>query len=372
MPYTIGIMNVGAPAAGMNAAVRSATRNLIYNGFSVVGIQNGFDGFVDDELNELKWNSVNYFVGSSGSLLGTRRALPSKVGMEKLAQIMRVRRISGLIIIGGFEAFHAGVELTEARAKYPEMKIPIVVIPATVSNNVPGSDLSIGSDTALNCICEACDRMKMSASATKRRVFVVETMGGLCGYLPTLGGLASGADAAYIYEEEFNIATLQKNIDHMRCKMSGFIQRGLVLTGEGANKNYNADFINRLYSEEGKDVFDVRLSVLGHMQQGSSASPFDRNFATKCAAKAAFWLTDQFHKHGKAGIISTSTDDTACLLGMRGRDMKFQPLKELKEEADFNTRLPLNQWWIQMRPLLRLMANYTDESATYESTLPSI
>ena len=109
--------------------------------------------------------------------------------------------------------------------------------------------------------------MKMSASSTKRRVFVVETMGGHCGYLATLSGLASGADQAYIFEEEFTLKDLQKNITHLRTKMQGSVQRGLVIMNENANTNYTSDFLTRLYSEEADGVFDCRLNVLGHIQQ---------------------------------------------------------------------------------------------------------
>jgi len=368
LPYTVAIVNVGAPAAGMNAAVRAATRSLITSGMKVVAIQNGFCGFANDEIYELKWDSVDFWVGSGGSILGTRRALPSQVGIDNIVANIRKHKISAIIIIGGFEAFHGGLELTEARSNCPDLQIPMVVLPATLSNNVPGSDLSIGADTALNCVCESCDRMKMSASSTKRRVFVVETMGGHCGYLATLSGLASGADQAYIFEEEFTLKDLQKNITHLRTKMQGSVQRGLVIRNENANTNYTSDFLTRLYSEEADGVFDCRLNVLGHIQQGGSASPFDRNFATKCAAKASFWIKQMLVEHASGGIQCTG-DETACLLGMRGRNMKVQPLKQLKQQADFKYRLPKQQWWMQMRPLLRLMANYNDASSYYQSTI---
>ncbi|XP_019326661.1 PREDICTED: ATP-dependent 6-phosphofructokinase, muscle type, partial [Aptenodytes forsteri] len=107
------------------------------------------------------------------------------------------------------QAFTGSLELMEGRAKYEELCIPLCIIPATVSNNIPGSDFSIGADTALNTITTTCDRIKQSAAGTKRRVFIIETMGGFCGYLATMAGLAGGADAAYIYEEHFNIHDLQ-------------------------------------------------------------------------------------------------------------------------------------------------------------------
>jgi len=371
-PYSIGILNVGAPAAGMNSAVRSATRTLIFNGYSVLAIQDGFEGFNSDSINELEWSSVNFWVGSSGSILGTKRTLPSKIGLNKISEVIRSRKINGLIIIGGFEAFQSATELDAGRSEHPELHIPIVVIPATVSNNVPGSDISIGADTALNCICESCDRMKTSAGSTKRRVFLVETMGGYCGYLPTLAALAAGADAAYIFEEKFGISELQTNIEHLRTKMESQIKRGLILRGEYANVNYSAEFLTKLYAEEAAGVFDCRMNILGHIQQGGAASPFDRNYSTKCAARAAFWMKEQIDLYGKEGSISCSTKDTVCLLGMRSRKMLFQPVQDLISEADFKYRIPKTQWWMRMRPLLRTMANYTDSKSDYRSSVLSV
>nr|XP_028698786.1 ATP-dependent 6-phosphofructokinase, platelet type-like isoform X3 [Macaca mulatta] len=120
------------------------------------------------------------------------------------------------------------LELSAAREKHEEFCVPMVMVPATVSNNVPGSDFSIGADTALNTITDTCDRIKQSASGTKRRVFI-KTMGGYCGYLANMGGIAAGADAAYIFEEPFDIEDLQSNVEHLTEKIKTTIHRGLVL-----------------------------------------------------------------------------------------------------------------------------------------------
>ncbi|KAF1471655.1 ATP-dependent 6-phosphofructokinase, muscle type, partial [Megadyptes antipodes antipodes] len=179
------------------------------------------------------------------------RTLPKKYFEEIGANISNFG-IHGLIIIGGFEAFTGSLELMEGRTKYEELCIPLCIIPATVSNNVPGSDFSIGADTALNTITTTCDRIKQSAAGTKRRVFIIETMGGFCGYLATMAGLAGGADAAYIYEDHFNIHDLQVNVEHLTEKMKTTVKRGLILRNERCNENYTTDFIYNLYSEEGK------------------------------------------------------------------------------------------------------------------------
>uniref|UniRef100_H2Z9G8 ATP-dependent 6-phosphofructokinase n=1 Tax=Ciona savignyi TaxID=51511 RepID=H2Z9G8_CIOSA len=366
-PYNIAIMNVGAPAAGMNAAVRSAVRTCLYNGYKAIVVHNGYEGLANDMIENYTWKCVANFVAAGGSILGTKRTLPSQCGFDKISEVIKKRNIHGIICIGGFEAYHGALEIKEASQNYPDLQIPMVVVPATLSNNVPGTDLSIGSDTGLNSVCETCDRIKMSASGTKRRTFVLETMGGYCGYLATMSGLAAGADAAYIFEEEFTIKDLQKNISHLRSKMQGKIQRGLILRNEKANENFSTDFVHRLYAEEGKNVFDCRVNVLGHMQQGGVPSPFDRNYATKSAAKAAFWILDKISNNVVGDKVVCSSHDSVVLLGMKRRQMLFQPVEDLKEATDFKHRIPVQQWWMQIRPLLRIMAHYSDETAVYES-----
>ncbi|XP_069969388.1 ATP-dependent 6-phosphofructokinase-like isoform X5 [Penaeus vannamei] len=356
--FNLGVMHIGAPACGMNAAVRSFVRNSIYRGDTVYGIHDGVDGLVEGNIQEMTWSEVTGWVGQGGAFLGTKRTLPDKY-LDQIAARFREYKIHSILIVGGFEAYHALLQLYEARGKYPEFCIPMVVIPATISNNVPGSDFSLGCDTSLNEIVEICDRIRQSAQGTKRRVFVVETMGGYCGYLATLAGLAGGADAAYIYEESFGIQELQLDVYHMAAKMAEGVQRGLVLRNENANENYTTDFIFRLYSEEGKGIFSCRKNVLGHMQQGGSPSVFDRNMGTKMAAKAVNWMTEEMLKYRRQdGSVFCDEASTAVLLGLQKRVYQFQPVAELKRQTDWDRRIPLNEWWLKLRPLLRILAKH--------------
>ncbi|XP_070974229.1 ATP-dependent 6-phosphofructokinase, platelet type-like isoform X3 [Oncorhynchus clarkii lewisi] len=355
--FNVAVLNVGAPAAGMNAAVRSAVRVGITEGHKMFAVNDGFEGFYKGQIKEIKWGDVGGWTGQGGSILGTKRTLPAK-HLDKIAEQIRIHNINALLVIGGFEAFLGVMELSAAREKYNEFCVPMVMVPATVSNNIPGSDLSIGADTALNAITDTCDRIKQSASGTKRRVFIIETMGGYCGYLASVGGLAAGADAVYIYEEPFDIRDLQSNVEHLTEKMKTGIQRGLVLRNENSNENFTTDFIYQLYSEEGKGVFDCRKNVLGHMQQGGAPSPFDRNFGTKIAAKAIQWISRKLKESYKEGKVFANTEDTACLLGMRRRAMVFQPVVQLKDQTDFVHRIPKEQWWLKLRPLMKILAKY--------------
>uniref|UniRef100_A0A669C2V1 6-phosphofructokinase n=1 Tax=Oreochromis niloticus TaxID=8128 RepID=A0A669C2V1_ORENI len=350
--FNVAVLNVGAPAAGMNAAVRSAVRVGISEGHKMFAVSDGFEGFYKGQVSlEVKWGDVGGWTGQGGSLLGTKSTSRPDQSSKPLADTKALG--------SALQAFLSLLlQLYEARANYEEFCIPMCMLPATISNNVPGTDLSIGADTALNAIVETCDRIKQSASGTKRRVFIIETMGGYCGYLATVGGLASGADAAYIYEEPFDIKELQANVEHLTEKMKTSIQRGLVLRNENCNENYTTDFIYQLYSEEGRGVFDCRKNVLGHMQQGGAPSPFDRNFGTKISAKAMQWVSKKLVETFRQGRVFANTEDSCCLLGMRRRTLVFQPVVQLKDETDFVHRIPKEQWWLKLRPLMKILAKY--------------
>ncbi|XP_067287114.1 phosphofructokinase, liver b [Pseudorasbora parva] len=362
--HSMAILNVGAPAAGMNAAVRSAVRVGLAQGHRVYTIHDGFEGLAKGALTEMHWHDVAGWTGQGGSLLGTKRTLPNSC-MESIVANIGKFSIQSLLVIGGFEAYEGVLQLVEARGRYDELCIPMCVIPATISNNVPGTDFSLGADTAVNAAMESCDKIKQSASGTKRRVFIVETMGGYCGYLATTTGIAVGADAVYIFEELFNIHELETNVEHLREKMKNDIQRGLVLRNEKCNTNYTTEFIHNLYSAEGKGVFDCRVNVLGHLQQGGVPTPFDRNFGTKLGVKSVLWLTEKMADTYRQGRVFANAPDTACVIGMKKKVMSFSPVTELKTHTDFQHRMPREQWWLNLRPMLKMLAKYQTSFEEY-------
>uniref|UniRef100_A0A9J8AFA9 6-phosphofructokinase n=1 Tax=Cyprinus carpio carpio TaxID=630221 RepID=A0A9J8AFA9_CYPCA len=366
--HSMAILNVGAPAAGMNAAVRSAVRVGLAQGHRVYTVHDGFEGLAKDAVTEVHWHDVAGWTGQGGSLLGTKRTLPNSC-MENIVANISKYNIQSLLVIGGFEAYEGVLQLVEARGRYDELCIVMCVIPATISNNVPGTDFSLGADTAVNAAMESCDKIKQSASGTKRRVFIVETMGGYCGYLATTTGIAVGADAVYIFEEPFNIHELETNVEHLTEKMKNDIQRGLVLRNEKCHKHYTTDFIHNLYSAEGKGIFDCRVNVLGHLQQGGVPTPFDRNFGTKLGVKSVLWLTEKMNNTYRQGRVFANAPDTACVIGMKKKVMSFSPVTELKAHTDFEHRMPQEQWWLNLRPMLKMLAKYQtsfDEYVTGE------
>lgn len=173
----------------MNAATRAAVRYCLRQGHTPIAIHNGFRGLLDDYVDTMTWLGVDRWAVRGGSELGTNRVLPS-VDLGLVAAKFQENNIEGLMMIGGFEAVSALRILEDARKHYPAFHIPLAHLPATISNNVPMTDYSLGSDTSLNALTDACDAIKQSASASRNRVFVVETQGGKCGYLAALGALA--------------------------------------------------------------------------------------------------------------------------------------------------------------------------------------
>ncbi|KAK7939537.1 hypothetical protein WMY93_002863 [Mugilogobius chulae] len=342
--YSLAIVNVGAPSPGMNAAVRSAVRLAIAQGHKVYAFHNGFQGLADGEVFDMEWHTVAGWTGQGGSRLGTKRTLPSTC-MAKIVSTLNKYSITSLLVIGGFEGYHGVLELFEARRHYEELCIPMCVIPATISNNVPGTDFSLGADTAVNAAMEGCDKIKQSASGTKRRVFVVETM----------------EDTA----DPFTIHDLKTNVEHLAEKMKKDIQRGLVLRNEYCHEHYTTDFIHKLYSAEGKGVFDCRVNVLGHLQQGGAPSPFDRNFGTKMGVKAVQWLSERMTENYRQERVFANSPNTACVLGLNRKVVAFTPVAELKEITDFEHRVPKDQWWLSMRPLLKMLAKYQTSFSEY-------
>uniref|UniRef100_A0A8C6URN0 Phosphofructokinase, platelet b n=1 Tax=Neogobius melanostomus TaxID=47308 RepID=A0A8C6URN0_9GOBI len=356
--FNVAVLNVGAPA-GMNAA-----------GHRMFAVSDGFEGLYKGKVQTLQRKGTDSTKDRYRLYKGQVQTL-QRTGTDSTKD--RYRLYKGKVqtlqrkgtdstkdryrLYKG-KAYMGLLELAKARDAHEALCVPMIMVPATVSNNIPGSDLSIGSDTALNAITHTCDRIKQSASGTKRRVFIIETMGGYCGYLATVGGLAAGADSVYIYEEPFDIRDLQANVEHLTEKMKTSIQRGIVLRNENCNENFSTDFMYQLYSEEGRGVFDCRKNILGHMQQGGAPSPFDRNFSTKIAAKAMQWITRSLKESFKGGRVFANSEDTACLLGMRRRALVFQPVSHLQEETDFVHRIPKEQWWLKLRPLMKILAKY--------------
>ncbi|KAI8913669.1 phosphofructokinase domain-containing protein [Gorgonomyces haynaldii] len=370
----IGIIHVGAPAGGMNAATRTAARLCIARGHTPVAIKNGFSGLLRGELQELKWGSMIGWQTRGGSELGCNRDHPkplpgSRIPLGKgiedyvdlgmIAYALQKHKIQSLILVGGFEAFSSQLVLTTSREVYPALCIPMIHIPATVSNNVPGTDYSLGSDTALNVIVEACDRIKLSANASRKRVFVVEVQGGNCGYLATLSGLTVGATSTYIPEKGITLSKLQEDVDHMKNRYRFEDEQGipnegrLVLRAENTKPEvYSTETVSGIFRAEGEGLFDSRTAVLGHLQQGDTPSPLDRVRATRLATEAIDWI----QKTTEANGHFTTDPRHSVVIGVRGAKISVSPVLDVLQETDMKLRRAKEQWWYPLDLLQRLLA----------------
>jgi 6-phosphofructokinase 1 len=341
----IAVMNAGGPAPGMNTAVRTAVRLGLNKGHIMLGVNNGFEGLINDEIHELHWMSVSGYTHMGGSELGTKRTLPKGTDFYAIARNIEKHKIQGILIISAWTGYEGAYLLLQERKHFSTFNIPLVCLPATINNNLPGSELSIGADTALNNIVEAVDKIKQSAVAS-RRCFVVELMGRYCGYLALMGGMATGAERVYLHEENITLHDLQEDIETL---IKGFLsgkRLGLMIRNEEANPVYTTPFIKALFEEEGGDLFDVRQAILGHQQQGGDPSPFDRILATRFANDCIDYLIQQ--------LESGSTQ--SAFIGLEGKEVKFHNLEDFPRLIDPEYQRPKVQWWMDLRPIARLLA----------------
>jgi 6-phosphofructokinase 1 len=341
----LAVMNSGAPAPGMNTAIRAAVRIGLDKGHVMLGVTNGFQGLIDGNIREMDWMSVNGWASTGGSELGANREVPSGRDFYAIARNLEKHDIQGLLIIGGWSAYQGAYQLSRESDNFPAFNIPMICLPASINNNLPGSELSIGADTALNNIVWAVDRIKQSAIA-QRRCFVVEVMGRYCGYLALMGGLATGAERAYIHEDGVTLHDLQVDLEQLVNGFQHGKRLGLIIRNEKANAVYSSDFMAALFEEEGGGLFDVRQTILGHVQQGGDPSPFDRIQATRLAAKCIEFLIEN----------AQSDSSISAFIGMEAGGIQIHNIEEMARMVDQTTQRPKKQWWLDLQPIAKVLA----------------
>ncbi len=341
------VLNAGGPAPGMNAAVRAAVRLAVDKGHIPVGVFRGMRGLITDNLEEMNWMSVSGWAPTGGSELGTSRKVPAGGDLYAIARTLEKHGIDAILMVGGWAGYQSMLRLYQERANFPAFNIPLICVPATINNNLPGSELSIGADTALNSIVEVVDKIKQSAVASNR-CFIVEVMGRYCGYLALLSAIATGAERVYLHEEGVTLKDLERDIAMLKAGFEHGKRLGLMIRNEDANPLYTTPFLAALFEEEGGKLFDVRISVLGHLQQGGDPTPYDRILATRLAAKAIDFIEEHYQK-GEA-------DESAAAIGLLSGDVAFTPLYEVPRLMDEKAQRPKEQWWMELRPIAKLLA----------------
>lgn len=371
----------------MNQASRAIVAYCLTRGHTPIAIHNGFPGLCRhhadrpiSSVREVRWLESDNWVNEAGSDIGTNRSLPSE-DMSTTATCFQIYRFDALFVIGGFEAFTAVSELRKARAKYPVFNIPLTVLPATISNNVPGTEYSLGSDTCLNTLITFCDALRLSASSSRRRVFVVETQGGRSGFIATTAALAVGAVAAYIPEQGINIKTLVDDIDYLRNNFSndrGASRAGkIILRNECASDTYTTPVIADIIKAEAHGRFESRASVPGHFQQGSKPSPMDRIRALRMAIKCMLHVESYV---GKTPDEIAADDQSASVIGTRGSQVLFSPMGGPEgleaTETNWALRRPKSEFWLALQDAVNVLSgrsnpehNIEEGWASYEGML---
>jgi len=299
----IGVLTSGGDGPGLNPCIRAATRMALSLGMAVCGVKRGFAGLMDGEMVDLDARAVGGILGKGGTFLGTARAMEFKTlrGQREALRNLNQAGVEGLVVVGGNGSLSGALALHK-------LDFPVVGVPATIDNDVGGTDIAIGVDTALNTILDAVDKIKDTASS-HQRAFLIEIMGRDCGYLALNSGIAGGAEAVLIPEVETPLEDLARTMvdAYIRGK-----SHCIVIVAEGYKPGTLA-IVQYLGEREDELGFDVRVTVLGHVQRGGRPSAFDRLLATRLGSAAAQALHD-----GQPGNV----------IGLVGNQITLTPLEE--------------------------------------------
>ena len=304
----IGLLTSGGDAPGMNAAIRAVTRMAIYNNLRVVGIKRGYYGLVYNEMEEFTSKSVSNIIQQGGTILKTARCreFTTSEGRAKAYENMKAAGIDALVVIGGDGS------LSGARIFAEEYDVPIVGLPGTIDNDLGGTDETIGYDTALNTIVEAVDKIRDTATSHER-LFLVEVMGHMAGYLALNGAIATGAEAAIIPEMETEIDQLGDLINRGFRKSKN---SAIVLVAENPETGGAMGLAQRIKEEFPE--YDARVTILGHLQRGGSPTAADRILASKMGAQAITALME-----GQRNVM----------IGIKNGDLVYVPFSKATQHC---------------------------------------
>lgn len=307
----IGVMTSGGDSPGMNACVRAVVRTALSKGLKVKGIQRGYAGLLDGDIHDMGRRAVSGIIQQGGTILQTARCLEFK---EPKGQRLGLRRlneedIEGLVVIGGDGSLRGGLALHK-------MGFPVVGAPGSIDNDIAGTDMSIGVDTALNTILRALDALRDTASSHER-AFLLEVMGRNCGYLAAVGGILGGAEMICIPEVPFELEDVAKVVSDSYVQGKN---HALIVVAEGALHDIHQIADHLRQHEVG---FDVRLTILGHVQRGGRPSAFDRLLSTRL---------------GVAAVKELLAGNSGVMVGLKGRKIDTVPLEEAtSRQREVNT-----------------------------------
>ena len=279
----IAVLTSGGDSPGMNTALRAVVRTCAYKNIDCVGVSRGYQGLINDDIKTLKTRSVRGIINRGGTMLYSARSdeFRTKEGREKAFSNIKKHGIDGLVVIGGDGSFTGGLIFQK------EFGIPVIGIPGTIDNDLYGTSHTLGYDTALNTVMDAIDKIRDTA-ISHDRLFFVEVMGRDAGHIALNSGIAIGAQEILIPEQNMGIEGL---INSLKDSKKNGKTSSIVVVAEGDKTGKNVFDLARKVEEE-FPKYEIRVSVLGHMQRGGSPTCFDRVLATKMGVKAVESLID--------------------------------------------------------------------------------
>ena len=312
----IAVLTSGGDAPGMNAAVRSVVRSSVYNQIECFGIYKGFQGMIDGSIKKMDARSVNNIINKGGTVLKTARCKDffTIEGRKKAFNNIKNFEIDALVVIGGDGSFTGAIQFNK------EYDVPIIGIPGTIDNDISGTSFTIGFDTALNTVVESIDKIRDTA-ISHNRLFIVEVMGRDAGHIALNAGIGAGAEEILIPEEDMG---LERLLDSLKKSQKSGKSSSIVMIAEGDKTGKNV-FEIATYVENNMPEYEVRVSVLGHIQRGGAPSCFDRVLASRMGVHA---------------IDSLLKGTYNVMVGIKDDVMILSPLEEaVKGQTEINKNL---------------------------------
>lgn len=300
----IAVMSSGGDAPGMNAFIRSVIRSAINRGIEAYGVRRGFQGLIDNDIEQMDKRSVSNIIQRGGTILQTARCEEFKTpkGLRQAIRNLNFHGIEGLVVLGGDGSLTGALTLHDAG-------FPVIGAPGTIDNDLAGTDMAIGVDTALNTVLDAVDRIKETASS-HQRAFLVEVMGRNCGYIALISGIIGGAEMICIPEKPFELMDVVRVVE--KAYVSGKTHC-IIIVAEGAQ--HSTHEIKKVLDQRIEEAgFETRVTILGHIQRGGSPTAFDRLLATRLGAAAVDYLV-----RGESGKM----------MGLVGNKIVATPLREV-------------------------------------------
>lgn len=319
----IGVLTSGGDAPGMNAAIRSVVRTCAFHNIECVGIYRGYQGLIEGDFKEMGPRSVKNIINKGGTILKSARSKDFRTaeGRKLAYENLKNNNVDSLIVIGGDGSFTGGLFFSK------EFGVPVIGIPGTIDNDIFGTNKTIGFDTALNTVVEAIDKIRDTANS-HNRLFFIEVMGRDAGHIALNAGIGAGAEEIIIPEENLGLDRL---VESLKCSKESGKTSSIVVVAEGENTTGKNVMELKEYVEKNMPEYDVKVSVLGHLQRGGAPSCFDRVLASRFGVKAVESLIE-----GKSGYMVGLINDQIVLTplekaikGFTGIDMELLRVSDI-------------------------------------------